>query len=91
MIYLNDRFVSSDIIAMVKYACYEPMREAQNARHFRLVTSKKQQKYEPCDESVGEEMELLDIPAENVKLRDLQFVRILFRQNDIMLIRRILS
>jgi len=68
-----DGFVSSDIIATINHACYEPMREAQKATHFRLINEKKQQKYEACNESQGEEMSFLDIPRENLKLRSLKF------------------
>jgi len=72
---------------MVKYACYEPIREAQKARFFKVTGGEnpsKKVEYEVIENGKEEDQgELLDISVEEeVKFRDVRMVRRVFGEED---------
>jgi len=68
------RFSGADIKEFIRRACYEPIREAQRSKTFKVCgeLSDGVPIYQACDEADSEakEISLLDIPAEQLKLRD---------------------
>jgi len=67
------RFSGAEIQELVRRACYEPMREAQRSKTFKVCgeLSDGVPIYQACDEADpdAKRMSLLDIPAEQLKLR----------------------
>ncbi len=72
---------------MVKFACYEPIKEAQKAKFFKVVGSKdtsRKLQYEVADcENEGNKKELLEFSGEDeVKFRDVRMVRKSFLEGE---------
>ena len=65
---------------MIRDACYGPLRKAQVATHFKVIETLPDGKpvYQPCDPSDPEaqQMRMLDIPGDQLKLKLVSMVRI---------------
>jgi len=74
-----DSFSYQNIVDLVRLAAYEPIRELQKAKYFK-ISKERDQVYEACasDDPEAKEMPLLDIPYEDIKPRKITMVRGLF-------------
>jgi len=69
---LTEDYSYKNLADLIRLASYEPVRELQKAKYFKLI-NKENQIYEVCDptDSEAQEISFLDIPYESVKQREI--------------------
>lgn len=72
------RYSGADINVLVRDACFEPLRKAQSASHFKIIDIKEKGKplYQPCSPSdpQAQKMSMFDVPGPQLKLRNVNLV-----------------
>jgi len=75
-----NRYSGADINILIRDACYEPLRNAQVATHFKVVDQLPDGKpvYQPCspNDPQAQPMKMFDIPGPQIKLKGATLVLI---------------
>jgi len=79
---MDNRYSGADINILIRDACFEPIRNAQNATHFKIIDALPDGKsvYQPClpTDSGAQPMKMYDIPGSQLKLKGASLVNIVF-------------
>jgi vacuolar protein-sorting-associated protein 4 len=75
------RYSCADLNILIRDACFQPLRKAQNATHFKVIKKNNQGKdvYTPCPPSdpQGIMKRMLDIPGDQLTLPFVSIVSVL--------------